>query len=284
MNTAESIVEVGAHRVNVVDVGAGPAIVFVHGWQMSWHSWAFQIPIFAQTHRTIALDLPGFGNSGPPVPPVTIPHYAELVLQVCDRLGIESAVFVGNSMGGLIATEIALIAPQRVRGLGLVTAIGMSRRIVFPTMLIRHPIGAAVSRALFDPTLHPCWTRVQRLGVKALSQLSMRMVFADPSRVPDQLLTQIQQGLGAPGAYVGVQACVRHENRQLMKRISCPTLVVWGADDRLQPVRNAHRYARSLPNSQLVVYPDTGHCPQIERPHRFNVDLADFVTTLQSTL
>src|SRR4029450_4367758 len=99
-------------RVNYVEMGDGPPIVFVHGLAGCWQNWLCNIPHFARDHRVIALDLPGFGDS--PMPPweISIANYGRLLDTFCRRLNLHSCVLVGNSMGGFIAAETAIDQPE----------------------------------------------------------------------------------------------------------------------------------------------------------------------------
>ena len=112
--------------VNVIELGAGPPVVFVHGLSGSWQNWLEQLPVFADRHRVIALDLPGFGHSEMPAERISIAGYARVLDALCDALDIDSAALVGNSMGGFISAELAIAYPQRVERLVLVSAAGLT--------------------------------------------------------------------------------------------------------------------------------------------------------------
>ena len=113
-------------EVNLVQLGQGPAILFIHGLSGCWQNWLENIPAAAVDHRVIALDLPGFGASQMPAAPISIQGYAEVCVAVCRALGIDHATVVGNSMGGFIAAELAISHPALVDRLVLVDAAGLS--------------------------------------------------------------------------------------------------------------------------------------------------------------
>ncbi len=124
---------VEGHPVNLVDLGpsaapAGAALLFVHGLSGSWQNFLENLPFFADRHRVIALDLPGFGASLPTGMPVSIPAYAALLAGLLDVLELPSACVVGNSMGGFIALELAQTRPDRVDHLVLVSPAGLGAR------------------------------------------------------------------------------------------------------------------------------------------------------------
>ncbi len=109
-------VELPGGEVNYAEIGEGEPIVFVHGISGSWQNWLENLPHFGRTHRAIALDLPGFGASPMPSWPIDMPAYGRLLHDFCEKLGVGSgATLVGNSMGGLVAAEAVLSAPEPLR-------------------------------------------------------------------------------------------------------------------------------------------------------------------------
>ena len=96
-------------EVNLVDSGGdGPPLLFVHGLGGSWQNWLLNMPAFMESHRVVALDLPGFGESEMPEQTISISGYARTLDHVCGELGIQCPVVVGNSMGGFVGAEMAL--------------------------------------------------------------------------------------------------------------------------------------------------------------------------------
>ena len=112
--------------VNFVDIGEGPVLIFIHGLAGCWQNWLENIPYFARNHRVIAMDLPGFGESEMPTEEISISGYGRTVDALCEALGIDSGVIIGNSMGGFIGAELAIHFPARVERLCLVGAAGLS--------------------------------------------------------------------------------------------------------------------------------------------------------------
>jgi pimeloyl-ACP methyl ester carboxylesterase len=101
-------------HIEYVDQGSGPVLLLVHGLGGNLQSWLANIPTLSARHRVIALDLPGFGRSDPLTAGVTMASYADVAIELLDRLGVASATFVGNSMGGLLTIEAAARHPDRV--------------------------------------------------------------------------------------------------------------------------------------------------------------------------
>jgi pimeloyl-ACP methyl ester carboxylesterase len=273
--------------VNTIELGADRAssaapIVFVHGLSGCWANWLEQLPVLAREHRVVALDLPGFGASPMPAEThrpgtgISISGYARLLDRLLGELEIDAAALVGNSMGGFIAAELAIAFPQRVERMVLVSAAGISTT--------GHP---GVVRAV--PALHrletilaagSAWVASKSDTVARRARLreaTLNLVVRHPSRLPAALAAEQLRGSGKPGFIQALQAVLDYDIRERLPEIACPTLIVWGASDRLVPVRDADVFAELIANSRKVVFEDTGHMSMLERPAAFNALLEDFL-------
>ncbi|MCW2951410.1 MAG: alpha/beta hydrolase fold protein [Conexibacter sp.] len=265
-------VEVAGRPVNVVELGEGPPMVFIHGLSGSWQNWLETLPHFARSHRVVAFDLPGFGASGMPAElPISISGYARIVDELCDALAIDAAAVVGNSMGGFIAAELAISFPQRVERLVLVSAAGLSS-----DSMRREPLltSARVLAATSSWTASKLESFARRPGLR---RLALRYVFHRPDRLPAALAFEQMKGSGKPGFVPALDALLSYPIRNRIPQIACPTLIVWGTHDRLVPVRDASEFERLIPDARKVVFPETGHASMLERPARFNALLDSFV-------
>jgi pimeloyl-ACP methyl ester carboxylesterase len=275
-------VSVAGRAVNVLDVGRGPAIVFIHGHNVCLQHWLEQVEAFRHTHRVIAFDLPGFGSSEMPEE-VSITGYAAATAELCRELGVTSATVVGNSMGGLIAAELAISYPRLVEQLVLVSPAGLSDRYMgLPAALISHPVGVAVARGMFaagppPERLSRALAARPRGRVVALGVLNARPA-AHADRLHPAMVHELARNFAAPAAAAAARALATHELRSRLHEISAPTLIVWGDRDKLIPLRCGHEFERLIPDARLRVYEDTGHNAMIERPHRFNKELAAFMS------
>ncbi len=277
--------------VNVIELGEGPPLVFVHGLSGSWTNWLEQLPVFAGLnrdawqghassgsggHRVIALDLPGFGNSPMPGEQITISGYARLLDRLLDTLEVDAAAVVGNSMGGFVAAELAIAFPQRVERLILVSAAGIStfgnRRGTRAVPVLQRAERILAAYTAWIASKSDTVTRHPRLREATLS-----VVARHPGRLPAPLAAELLRGAGKPGFIQGLQANLDYDFHERLPEIACPTLIVWGDGDRVITVRDADVFAELIPNSQKVVFADTGHIAMIERPAAFNALLADFL-------
>jgi pimeloyl-ACP methyl ester carboxylesterase len=261
--------------VNVIELGSGDPMVFIHGLSGSWQNWLENLPHFARDHRVVAFDLPGFGSSPMPAERISIPGYARLVDALLGELGIDAACVVGNSMGGFIGAELAIAFPQRVERLALVSAAGISSH-----ELRNERQMATVRRAERLLAMYGGWLASRSEFVarrERLRRWTFAVVARHPGRIPAPLVAEQLRGSGKPGFVDALDALTDYPIEDRLGRIGCPTLIVWGTDDRLVPVRDADRFAAAIPGSRKLVYADTGHVSMLERPARFNADLDAFL-------
>jgi pimeloyl-ACP methyl ester carboxylesterase len=267
---------VDGRPVNVIEIGEGPPLLFVHGHAGCWQNWLENIPYFAQTRRVIIPDLPGFGWSPMPAGEVSITNYAGILNSICDQLGIDAAAVVGNSMGGFVGAEMAIRFPQRVERLGLIAAAGLTRHYMrIPISVMANPRGGG--EILFRLLAAPYGRARKMARRRRLRKLSLFMVVRHPERISPPIAAYLIAGSGKPGAAPASIALATYDFRDRLGEIACPTLVLWGEDDFVIAAGAADRYERMIPNSRKVVLADTGHVPMVERPAQFNATLEDFL-------
>jgi len=267
--------EILGSPVNYVDIGEqgdSRPIVFVHGLSGQWQNWLENIPRFARDRRVIALDLPGFGRSPMPREPIAIDFFGRVVAELCDRLGLAPAVLVGNSMGGYVAAEVAISSPQAVERLMLVSSAGISQREAPRGRVLR------VGRLMTYGTRSSTAQRRALAARPALRHWILSMVIRHPSRLrPDVTLEGLMKGSGKPGFYDALVSCLDYDFLERLPEIGCPTVVLWGRQDAIIPVRDADRFVELVGGSRKVVMEDTGHVAMIERPVTFNDELQRFL-------
>lgn len=270
-------VRVEGRWLNVVDLAPDgtPAgtVVFVHGLSGCWQNWLENLPFFAGTHRCIAMDLPGFGASEMPAEPISISGYARIVDALLHQLGVDRAAVVGNSMGGFIGAEVAIAHSTRVERLVLVSAAGLSTGDGRSARLV------PIVRATRAVGAWSAWlaTRSEALVRRPRARRAIFQIVAPHGeRLPGPLVAEQLRGSGKPGFVDAFAAIVGYPLRDRLQRIAAPTLVVWGEDDPLVPVRDAWTFGDLIPDARVVVYEDTGHVAMLERPAAFNALVAEF--------
>ena len=268
-------VDVAGAPVNVIDLGEGDPLVFIHGLSGAWVNWLENLPHFARQHRVIAMDLPGFGHSPMPADKISISGYGRIVDELLGTLGIDRAVVVGNSMGGFIGAEVAIQFSTRVDKLVLISAAGIS---------IEHqrnePVLHVLERLDDVLILGGGWMATRSAGLarrpRARRQI-MKLVAHRAQDLPAALIAEQVMGSGKPGFVPALDALTDYPIRDRLSDIECPVLVVWGEEDRLVPVRDAYTFGELIPNSRVVVWPETGHVAMLERPAAFNALVDDFI-------
>jgi len=254
--------------------GAEPAL-YVHGLGGASTNFTDLADLLAPYLSATAIDLPGFGRSGPaPDRDYTIAAHTRLVIRYLEQSGRGPVHLVGNSMGGAISIQLAAVRPDLVRTLTLISPAVPDIRprkrsdLVLPLLLVPG-LGA---RAIASLDQHPAESRARAL---------IRLCFAHPELVPPNRLLEAaeevtyRRGLDWSGeallrSFRGIVSNYLSVGRRspwrLMAGIEAPTLVVWGNKDQLVHVSNAARAAATIPDAALLVLDDVGHTAQLEAP------------------
>jgi pimeloyl-ACP methyl ester carboxylesterase len=259
-------IEIDGSLVHVVDTGGDkPPLLFLHGLGGVWQNWLLNIAAFKDTHRCVAFDLPGFGESEKPREDISIPGFAKAADAVCRKLGIENPVVLGNSMGGFVGAELALSFPTRVSKLVLVSAAGLSTEYVKrePVLATARAWAALITRAGSQAD-----TVIRR---KRLRRVALQAIVRYPEKLSVPLTTELVRGGGSPGFNDAFRALLTYSFRDKLEKIEVPVLIVWGRNDILVPVDDAEEFEHLIgENAHAVIFDDTGHLAMLERPSRFN--------------
>jgi pimeloyl-ACP methyl ester carboxylesterase len=263
------LIEVAGLTLHVRDSGPrdAPPIILLHGFGASLHTWEPWAHLLSDRYRVIRFDLPGSGLSPPdPTGDYSDERSMQLLAALMDRLGVAHATLVGNSMGGRIAWSFAAHRPERVERLVLISPDGF----------------ASPGFEYLKKTQVPASVRLMRYILpKPLLRLSLAPAYADPHVLTDELTDRYYDLMLAPGARAAMiermQQVVLSDPRPWLARISAPTLLLWGEQDRMIPFSNAADYVKAIPNVTLVALPGVGHLPQEEAPERSAAALRAFL-------
>lgn len=257
-----AFVEINGMQVHYRDEG-DPAdtlpLVLIHGTAASLHTFEMWAAALKQKKRVVRMDLPAFGLTGPfPNRDYSMDHYLEFLEGFLNARGIRRCILGGNSLGGQIAWEFTLKKPEMVDKLLLIDAAG------YPLQSASVPIGFRIART---PYLSAVMTFITP---RSMVQSSVENVYADKSKVSEDLVTRyfdLTLRAGNRQALVDRMNTVYDTTRvQRVKNIQQPTLVLWGAQDQLIPLRSAYRFHNDLPNDTLVILNNAGHVPMEESP------------------
>jgi pimeloyl-ACP methyl ester carboxylesterase len=239
------------------DAGRGPAILFLHGLASNFTHWIHVAPHFADRFRVLGIDLPGHGETGAPHGPLSVRALAGHVRRFLDRIGIDRALLVGHSLGGMVAAQTTLDFPDRVDRLVLVNPAGF-QILPRPLRLAGHLF---LRRRLLDALLPPLWKSVLDNVFFQRNEYTRGFIRSvDESATADDI-----QAFSA--AIAGLRAdFLDRDFLDVLHRIDRPTLLLWGQEDRLTPAAPLRGAARRLPHVAACEIPACGHMPIIECP------------------
>jgi pimeloyl-ACP methyl ester carboxylesterase len=267
------------HRVFYRSAGSGPVLVLVHGITSTSATWANVLPYLAERFSVIAPDLLGHGESAKPRGDYSLGAYASGIRDLLVALGHERATFVGHSLGGGVAMQLAYQFPEHCERLVLVSSGGLGREI---TPLLR------AASLPGSELLLPLLVNDQVLGAgRALGSLLGRVGLRLHTDVGEVLRGHASLSDGeARAAFLHTLRTIvdpRGQRVDARDRLylarALPFLLVWGERDPIIPVAHARAAHRLVPGSRLELFPDAGHFPHLDDPLRFVRLLIDFVET-----
>ena len=263
----QGLVRVGrgptATRLHVQREGTGEPLLWITGFAISSEIFSPVIDSYAAEFDCVRYDNRGAGRSPAPWRITSIPELAGDAVRLLDALGIDSAHVYGLSMGGMVAQEVAIRFPDRVRGLVLGCTTHGGPRAVLPSPRVAAALTARGA---------PAELRAQLVG---------RALFSEDFRRREPALVRRYLGLlnahrtSARGAVSHLAASTYHDTRARLDRISAPTLVLHGDRDVLTPPANARLLAGAIPDATLALVRGAGHAYLLEQPdesHRLFLD------------
>jgi non-heme chloroperoxidase len=237
----------------------GPAVLLLHGYTDSWLSYSPVLPHLPPSLRALVPSQRGHGDSEQPECCYGVRDFAADAVALLDALGVERATVVGHSMGSFVAQRIAVDHPERVERLVLVASalnganegtIGLNDHV----------------RTLTDPVPREFIHEFQTSTIHApLPEGFLDRAIAESAKLPARVWRDALAGL------------IASDHAARLGEIRAPTLLLWGDRDTTFGGAEQDLLLEAIPGARLVVYPDTGHALQWERPERFARDLGEFV-------
>jgi pimeloyl-ACP methyl ester carboxylesterase len=256
-------------------IGKGSPVVLLHGLGGTKITWLPLLAGLGADHRVIVPDLPGHGESDKPRAEYSPRFYARVIRRLLEQLDADRPVLVGNSLGGRIALQLALMGRARVRSVALLAPSipGFRWRYLLGLVRVVPPEFGAIPFPLRER-----WTRV-----------AMRRLFADPGSVPPEAYAAAAREFiriyRSPAARMAFFSTLRHIVTEApgpffesARRVRQPALLLFGDRDRLIPARLGIRLARELPRADTVILSGVGHVPQFEAPEGTLDALRDFLS------
>ncbi|WAL67571.1 alpha/beta fold hydrolase [Amycolatopsis cynarae] len=252
-------------------------LILLHGGgpgASAWSNFARNIPVFAKSYRVIAVDQPGFGRSDKPTEhPQYFTHSSQAVIGLMDELGIEKAHLVGNSLGGGTAVRLALDHPRRAGRLVLMGPGGLSVNVFAPD-----PTEGVKNLGRFAAPPGPSKEKLEAF---------LRVMVHDQSLITEELVAERFEAASTPESLAAMRAMGAsfmrpdsYEQGMLWRdahRLRQRVLLVWGREDRVNPLDGALLALKMIPRAQLHVFGGCGHWAQLEKFDEFNRLTLDFL-------
>lgn len=275
-----STVTVGDVELYYEEHGSGDPLLLIMGLAADSAAWLFQVPAFAERYRTITFDNRGVGRSSKPAGPYSIPAMADDAAALLTVLGVPRAHVVGVSMGGMIAQELALRHPERVRALVLACTFpepddDIQRQRDESIAQLGGRANATGEMQLDASALDPMLL-FQHLLPRVFNQAFIQ---SELPKLMQLFGGALQWGFSIDAILAQVAAVMGHRTRERLHDIKAPTLVITGDADLLIPPANSDILAREIPNARLVKVPGGSHGFNFEVPDVFNGAVLDFLAT-----
>lgn len=260
--TESSYLRVGEDKIHVRESGSGSPLFLLHGSFASLHTWAGWQNELSKHFRTISLDFPGHGLTGPNASKrYTTSDYEKLVFEIADQLKLDSFYVAGNSMGGQVAWQMALHNPSRVKKLILVDAAGFWK--------LPGTSNQRQSRPFIFRLLQMDWiaNTMVKITPKFLFRQNLRQVYGNPAKVKEEDVDRFYDLMMREGNREATMQRLRQRGPDLqdsIRFIQTSTLIIWGEKDAWIPVANAYRFKDAIEGAQLHILPQAGHVPMEE--------------------
>lgn len=270
-------IRAGDLSTSYLEAGSGTPVILLHGLGATNASFLPTLSALARRYRVIAPDLPGFGDSSKPFRTYHARFFAEWLVKFLDALEIDRAHLVGNSMGGRVALEGALVAPDRIDRMVLLSpspAFIKRRNFVRLVRLLRPELGA-----IPIPVSHGQVVR----GIRALFSRPTRLPIGWYEAAADEFIRVFASPFARVAFFSAARAIYLEEPHgddgfwDRLPALSRPALFVWGDRDWLVPARFAKHVRLALPRADSVVLEDCGHVPQFELPDRTHTLIGEFL-------
>ncbi len=242
--------------------GQGQPILFIHGLGSSTRDWELQVPFFSKQYQVVTFDVRGHGKSEKPRGPYSIAQFAADAAGLIQAIGIIPAHIVGISLGGMIAFQLAVDAPDLVRSLVIVNAA--------PEFVART---AKERLQVFQRQLI-----VRLLGMRKMGEVLSKRLFIKPEQEDLRRLFVDRWAENDRRAYrEAMQAILGWSVADHLSAVNCPTLVI-AADEDYTPVAVKEASVAQMPRAELVVFKDSRHATPVEWPEQFNETVAAFLS------
>ncbi len=264
---SEKFIEVEGIRLQYNDVGEGPAILGIHGGgpgATSWSNFKQNLPAMTADHRMVMLNMPGFGQSEFPEGCTEdfFPFMSRILSGFLDALGLNQVDIIGNSMGGQAALGLALHHGERIKHLVLIGSQPTSAGIVIqpqPQEALNNIIN---------------YYQGDGPSIEKMRQMVTSLVY-DASFLTDETLQERFKASEDPGQ-MRLLMLPRHDLFLELDQVACPTLIIWGQEDKGGALEVGLQMLKKFQNARMVIFPRCGHWAQVEHREEFDNQVLNF--------
>jgi len=255
-------------RLHYIDEGHGLTVLMIHGFGGSTQNYSKIAASLKKSFRVIRVDIPGFGLSDLPdmgENPDYVQMYREYITFILDFLHLDSLYIMGNSMGGGIAWLAAGDHPKKVVKLVLVGSGGYDAINIASKLTMFKYTGVG---HIFDKGMPEFFSKRAALSI-----------YADPDKMEPEVWQLSNHFMNREGNIKNMLALVTEQqfpDTDLIRRVKCPTLIVWGKEDNVIPVAHAEKFHGDIKNSEVIIYDHCGHVPMMECAEQFTTDFLKF--------
>ncbi len=273
------------HKITYQQAGdTGAAVVLVHGFGASWGHWRKNLPVLGESCRCFAIDLIGFGGSAKPQPGIvnyTFETWGQQLGDFCREVVGGPAFLIGNSIGCIVVMQTAVDYPELALG---VAAINCSIRLLHDRKRVTLPwyrnYGSMVMQQVLGNKQIGGFFFKQIAKPKVVRKILLQ-AYRRPEAVSDELIDLLMKPSQDPGAADVFLAFTRYSQgplpEDLLPRLTCPTVLLWGTGDPWEPVAMGRKLAEIPTVNEFVPLEGLGHCPQDEAPEIVNPILLDWI-------
>lgn len=265
----------GAGRLRYYEQGSGPAVLLIHGsgpGVSGLANFAGNLPVLAQRHRCLVIDLPGYGQSDA-VPGDAVAGCVSACVALLQALNLSAAHIIGNSLGGIVGSHLAAQHPAMVKSLVSIGGVGLNIFTSFPgeglnllTAFVEEPSRERLARWLHSMVYDPAIVTTELLEMRYAQATEPKTLATSRAMYSQEAIAAIAQMRRAKPEHA-----IAH-----LAAIQAPTLLVWGRDDRVSPLDVSLIPMRLIPNCELHVFAQCGHWAMIECKERFEALVQDF--------
>jgi len=266
-NKQSKFININGLDVHYRDEGKGEVLLLIHGIFSSLHTFDQWTEIFKKQFRVIRLDLPGFGITGPSLDnKYSIELFTLFIIDFLDAIKVKKFNIAGNSLGGWMSWELALVSSKRINKMILLNSAGYinDRNYPLPFIIAQTPL------------LRNSFSFIPRAVVRRF----LRQVFCDQTSITEEMVNRYYDLIHRDGnldAFVKIANSYFIQNTHKLNKLKMPVLVIWGDKDRWINLKHAHYFHRDLPDSTLLIYENVGHVPMEEVPERSALDVINFL-------